>query len=144
MYNGSQPSYSITRMRRAFVDQVVIHRLRRWLHREMQRNLSVLIFDSGYKTRRQYRPRTPQTQHQLTYNSTKPNTPPHINNTLHSSNMKTSCLLVSLAAAVSAVDIRLWVSSSACQDSGAAAVCYNQNPNVHTRSHVPLRSSDHS
>jgi hypothetical protein len=54
--------------------------------------------------------------------------------------MKTSCLLVSLAAAVSAVDIRLWVSSSACQDSGAAAVCYN--PNVHTLSHALLRSKD--
>jgi hypothetical protein len=56
--------------------------------------------------------------------------------------MKTSCLLVSLAAAVSAVDIRLWVSSSACQDSGAAAVCYNQNPNVHTLSHALLQSKD--
>ena len=57
--------------------------------------------------------------------------------------MKTSCLLVSLAAAVSAIDIRLWVSSSACQDSGAAAVCYNQNPNVPTFSHIPLGSNDH-
>jgi hypothetical protein len=44
--------------------------------------------------------------------------------------MKTSCLIASLAAAVSAIDIRLWVSSSACQDSGAAAVCTGWNPNV--------------
>ena len=44
--------------------------------------------------------------------------------------MKTSCLIVSLAAAVSAIDIRLWVSSRACQDSGAAAVCTGWNPNT--------------
>jgi hypothetical protein len=54
--------------------------------------------------------------------------------------MKTSCLIVSLAAAVSAIDIRLWVSSRACQDSGAAAVCTGWNPNVKYPSPSPSSS----
>ena len=54
--------------------------------------------------------------------------------------MKTSCLIVSLAAAVSAIDIRLWVSSRACQDSGAAAVCTGWNPNVKHPSPSPSSS----
>lgn len=70
----------------------------------------------------------------------------YINKTPHLSNMKTPCIIASLAAAVSAVDIRLWVSSRACQDSGAAAVCTGWNPNVHipspSSSTVPFDSTN--
>jgi hypothetical protein len=38
-------------------------------------------------------------------------------------------ILLGLAAAVSAIDIRLWVSNNRCRDSGAAAVCTAWNPN---------------
>jgi hypothetical protein len=46
--------------------------------------------------------------------------------------MKTTSTILTLVAAASAIDIRLWVSSRACQDSGAAAVCNGWNPNVTT------------